>query len=140
MAEIKTQKNSASVKKFLENVSDKEKRDDSFVILKMMEEITGEKAKMWGTSLVGFGSYHYTSERSKQEGDWPITAFSPRKQNITVYIMPGFKEYSDLLKKLGKHKTSVSCLYFKRLSDLDIKILKKLITESVKYMRKKYKV
>lgn len=90
---------------------------------------------MWGTSIVGFGSYHYKSERSSQEGDWPLTGFSPRKQSLTIYVMPGFEHYQELLEKLGKHKTSKSCLYINKLSDVDMDILKKIIEKSYLHMK-----
>lgn len=138
MAELKTKPNNASVLKFLKSVTPEGKRDDGLKLLKIFEEVTGEKAKMWGQSIVGFGMYHYESERSSQKGDWPMTAFSPRKQNLTVYIMPGFKEYGSLLQKLGKHKTSVSCLYINKLSDIDIKVLAKIIKQSFVAMKKKH--
>ena len=140
MAELKTQKTKASVNKFLESIEDEVKRQDSQKLLEIFKEVTKEKAAMWGSSIVGFGSYHYKSERSTQEGDWPITGFSPRKQNISIYIMPGFSEYQDLLRKIGKHKVSKgSCLYIKKLSDIDTKVLKKLIKISVEDMKKLYK-
>lgn len=139
MAEPKTKKTKASALKFIKGVEDEARREDGLKLLKIFEEVTGDKAAMWGTSIVGFGQYHYKSTRSKQEGDWPLTGFSPRKQNMTVYIMSGFKAHQDLLKKIGKHKTSVSCLYFKRLSDLDEKVLRELIKRSVDYMRTEYK-
>lgn len=134
MAEPKTKKTEASVDDFLAAYPE-ETRKDCYEILKMMKSATKADPKMWGTSIVGFGSYHYKSERSRQEGDWPLTAFSPRKQNLTVYIMPGFERYGSLLKKLGKHSLGKSCLYIKRLSDVDKKVLKELITESVKVMK-----
>ncbi len=139
MAELKTKKTNASVTAFLDAVEDEQKRRDSKELLKIFKEVTKEKPVMWGTAIVGFGSYHYKSERSKQEGDWPLTGFSPRKQNLTVYIMCGFSWNQELLKKLGKHKVSGgSCLYIKRLAYIDIEILKKLIKNSVEYMREKY--
>lgn len=134
MAELKTKQTNASVEKFLNQVPDEARREDCFKIAKMMEEITGSKPKMWGSSIVGFGSYHY-KYASGQEGDWPLTAFSPRKQNLTVYIMPGFAENGELMKQLGKHSTGYSCLYFKRLSDVHVPTLKKLISKSVKQMK-----
>ena len=141
MAELKTQKNSASVKDFINAVEDEQKRKDAHELVKIFTEVTKEKATMWGTSIIGFGQYHYKSERSKQEGDWPLTGFSPRKQNLTLYIMSGFSEYKDLIKKIGKHKVSGgSCLYIKRLSDIDIDVLKELIKKSVAGMKKKYNV
>ena len=94
---------------------------------------------MWGDSIVGFGEYHYKSERSSQEGDWPLTGFSPRKRNMTVYIMPVFTKYKDLMNKLGKHKTSVSCIYFNKLQDINTEVLKQVIRRSVADMKKIYK-
>ena len=94
---------------------------------------------LWGNSIVGFGEYHYKSDRSSQEGDWPLTGFSPRKRNMTVYIMPGFTNYQDLLNKLGRHKTSVSCIYFSKLENIDVKVLKQIIRRSVADMKKIYK-
>lgn len=136
MSTIKTLKNDASVEDFIGSVENNSRRDDSFVLLDLFTKITGQKAKMWGTSIVGFGEYHYKSERSSQEGDWPLTAFSPRKQNLTVYIMPGFSKYSDLLKKLGKYKTSVSCLYINKLADVDVAVLGQLVERSYEDMKK----
>ena len=108
-------------------------------LLAMMKKITRQEPKMWGSSIVGFGSFHYKSERSKQEGDWFMTGFSPRKQNLTIYIIPGFAQYGELLKKLGKYKTSVSCLYINKLADVDQKILTELVSISYKDMQEKYK-
>ncbi len=134
MAELKTKPTNASVEKFLNQVADETRREDCFEVAKMMEEITGEKPKMWGPSIVGFGSYHY-KYASGQEGDWPIAAFSPRKQDLTLYLLPGFQEHADLMQQLGKHRTGKSCLYIKRLSDVHVPTLKKLIRESVKRMK-----
>lgn len=108
------------------------------MLLKMFEKITGEKPVMWGTAIVGFGKYHYKSERSAQEGDWMLTGFSPRKQNLTLYVMMGFKDRQAVLKKLGKYKTSVSCLYINKLSDVDLKVLEQLIKDSYKQIKAKY--
>lgn len=138
MAEPKTKVNEADVKAFLKSVADGQRLEDCLAILNMMEEITGEKAKMWGTSIVGFGTYHYKSTRSSQEGDWPRTGFSPRKQNLTIYIIPGFEGHAELMAKLGKYKCSKSCLYFQKLADLDISVLKQLIQESIKVMKQRY--
>jgi hypothetical protein len=141
MAELKTKKNKTSVTQFIKTVDDTVKRKDCNELLKIFKETTGEKPAMWGASIVGFGSYYYKSERSSQKGNWFLTGFSPRKQNISIYIMAGFVEYKDLLKKLGKFKVSGgSCLYVKKLSDIDVSILKKLIKESVKEMKKRYAV
>ncbi len=138
MAELKTKKNDGDVIAFLNGEPDEQKRRDCFTVLEMMKQITGVQPKMWGTSLVGFGEYHYKS-KSGQEGDWPLTGFSPRKQNLTLYIMPGFERYSELMERLGKYKTGVSCLYLKRLADIDETILRELIRESVAYMTERFK-
>src|SRR5687767_439917 len=134
MAELKTKPTQASVKEFLNQIPDKERRDDCITVAKIMEEITGEKPKMWGPSIVGFGTYHY-KYASGREGDWPISAFSPRKKDLTLYIMMGFDKRPELMKQLGKHSTSKSCLYIKRLSDIHIPTLKKLIKSSVKQIK-----
>ncbi len=139
MAELKTKATKESVKNFLNLIEPKEKRADSFVLLKMFQKITGEKAVMWGPSIVGFGKYHYKSERSSQEGDWPLAGFSPRKQNLTLYVMMGNEDSQDLLKKLGKHKTSKGCLYINKLSDVDQKILAALIKKSFQHAKKTLK-
>ena len=135
MSELKTKPNKQSVKKFLEKVTDKDKREDCYTVLKLMKKVTKEEPKMWGNSIVGFGSYHYKYE-SGREGDWFVTGFSPRKQNLTIYIMIGFEQYPDLMKKLGKHKTGISCLYINRLEDINLSVLKELITKSVKKLSK----
>ena len=137
MAALKTRSNDKSVEQLLDALDEEEKQADSFQILEWMQEITGEAPKMWGDSIVGFGSYHYTYE-SGREGDWFLTGFSPRKQQFSLYIMSGFSSYDKLLKQLGKHKTGKSCLYIKRLADIDSSVLQKLISESVAYMRDKY--
>lgn len=135
MAELKTKATNKSPKDFLNTVEPEQKREDGLVLLEIFESITGETPVMWGESIVGFGKYHYKSERSSQEGDWPLVAFSPRKQNLTLYIMAGNKDNHELLKKLGKHKTSVGCLYVNKLSDIDLIVLRKLIESSYKYMK-----
>ena len=141
MSELKTKPTKQSAKEFLNKIEPEEKRKDSLVLLAMFQKITGERPVMWGTSIIGFGMYHYKSERSKQEGDWPLTGFSPRKANLTIYIMAGFGQSKKLLAKIGKHKISGgSCLYVKRLADIDIKVLKELIKVNVKYMREKHGV
>lgn len=138
MGTLKTTVNDASVTEFINTVTDETKRNDCLTLLEMFSRITGEKPKMWGSSIIGFGQYHYKSERSKQEGDWPLTGFSPRKQNLTLYIMPGFGEYADLLAKLGKYKASVGCLYINKLADVDIAVLEKLINDTFLAMKKKH--
>ena len=137
MARQKTRKNSASVEAYLQSVENPTRRDDSLAMLELMSDVTGEEARMWGSSIVGFGSYHYVYE-SGREGDAMLTGFSPRKQNLAIYIMPGFSEHGSLLGKLGKHKTGKSCLYVNKLADIDMKVLKKLVQRSVQQMRKKY--
>lgn len=134
-AELKTKVNDASVEKFLNAVKDEQTRKDCYEILKLMKQVTKEEPKMWGASVVGFGSYHYIG-KSGREGDWMLTGFSPRKQNLTLYLMGGFDVEKDLLKKLGKFTTSVGCLYIKKLADVDKKVLKDLVTASVKRMKK----
>ena len=134
-SQLKTQRTRASVKAFLDGVADESKRNDARAISALMQDITGEKPEMWGTSIVGFGSYHY-KYASGQEGDWPLVGFSPRKDNLTLYIMPGFKDYADLLGKLGKHKKGMSCLYIKSLDDVHVPTLKTLVRQSVRQMKK----
>ena len=133
MAEPKTKPTTASVKKFIDSIEDEKKRKDSRSILTMMRQITGERPKMWGASIVGFGTYHYKYATGR-EGDWPVTGFSPRKQALTLYIMSGLPKDDALLKKLGKYKLGKSCLYIKRLEDVDEAILLKLIARSVRKM------
>lgn len=137
MAELKTKENDASVQAFLEKVGDKQKREDCKRIAAMMEEISGYPPKMWGPSIVGYGRYHYKYD-SGHEGDFFRVGFSPRKQNITIYIMPGFEHFDDQLEKLGKYSTGKSCLYIKRLSDIDLDVLETLIKESLACMAKEY--
>ncbi len=137
MAEPKTKKNATSVAAFLNRIENEERRKDCRTVLAMMKQITGSKPAMWGTSIVGFGSYHYVYA-SGREGDWPLTGFSPRKQDLTLYIMAGFDRYKPLMVKLGKYRTGKSCLYVKRLADIDLQVLKRLVTESVRHMRKAY--
>jgi hypothetical protein len=135
MSQPKTQVNDASVDDFLNSVPDESKRKDSFALLDLFQHVTGEQPKMWGTSIVGFGSYHYKSERSSQEGDWLLTGFSPRKQALTLYLTLGFEAMNHLLERLGKHTTSSGiggCLYIKRLSDVDLDVLRQIIETSIK--------
>lgn len=137
MAELKTKPNDLNVQEFLNRVADEKKRQDSHAILNLMKEVTGAEAKMWGPSIVGFGNYHYKYE-SGREGEWFLTGFSPRKQNLTLYIMPGFARYEELMKKLGKYKTGKACLYINKLEDVDLAALRELIKQSVEYLQKKY--
>lgn len=131
MAELKTKKNAASVEGFLNTIKDKQKRDDSFSVMEMMKKVTGEKPEMWGPSIVGFGNVHlkYPSGR---ELDWMKIGFSPRKQNITLYVLCNSPEQNELLKKLGKYKTGQSCLYINKLSDVDTQVLNKIIERGYK--------
>ena len=137
MAELKTKENDSSVSNFINAIDDREKRADCKAIAKMMREATGKRARMWGTSIVGFDKYDYKYE-SGHSGSAAITGFSPRSQNISIYIMPGFEKFSALMNKLGKYKTGRSCLLIKRLDDVDQKILSRLIKDSVKEMRRRY--
>lgn len=138
MATLKTLPNDASVEDFLNTVTNEVRKRDSFMLLQMYSKITGQQPKMWGSSIIGFGQYHYKSERSTQEGDWPLAGFSPRKQSLTLYFMPGFANYTDLLKDLGKHKISVGCLYINKLADINLSTLEKLIEQSYLEAKEKY--
>ena len=133
MAKLKTQKNDASVEDFLNGVSHERKREDSFAILELMREVTGEEPAMWGTNIVGFGSYRY-KYASGRDGEWFLTGFAPRKRNLTLYIMEGFENYDSLLADLGKYRTGKSCLYINRLEDVDIPTLRELIRQSVTHL------
>lgn len=135
MAELKTKVNDASVEDFLNRVADERKRKDSFTILELMKQVTGAEPRMWGDSIVGFGSYHY-KYASGQEGDWPLTGFSPRKQALTLYITSGFDRYEALLGRLGKFSTGKSCLYVKKVEDIDLGVLSELVSQSVEHMRR----
>jgi len=131
MAEIKTKPTSASVADFINLVKDEQKRKDSFVILEMMKKATGEEPKMWGSSLIGFGQIRYKSPATGREVDWIRIGFSPRKANLSLYLSMDIKEHTEFLKKLGKHKTGVGCLYINKLEDIDIKVLKGIIDASL---------
>lgn len=135
MAGNKTVPNEQSVEQFLNAIADETKRKDSFTILELMKQVTGMEPKMWGSSIVGFGSYHYTYE-SGREGDAILAGFSPRKQNVTIYNMGGFEQDNDLLKQLGKYTLGKGCLYIKRLDDVDQPTLKHLIEESVNHVKR----
>jgi len=139
MAAIKTQQTNASVKDFINSFADTEqKRKDSFELLKLMEDFTGHKPKMWGPSIIGFGSYHYKSERSRQEGDWPLVGFSPRKAAISLYVYSGGATNELLLKDLGKFKMGKGCIYVKKLSDINQDVLKKIMKETIHFLQSKY--
>ena len=134
MAENKTQATDASVMAFINSVPDESKRQDCLAVLEMMREVTGEEPVMWGSTIVGFGAYHY-KYASGREGDMALTGFSPRKQALTIYITSGFDHYEDLMARLGKHTTGSSCLYVKRLSDIDLNVLRELVAKSVEHMK-----
>lgn len=136
MAEPKTKVTDASVEDFINSVQNERRRQDAFELLKMYKRVTKLEAKMWGPSIIGFGVYHYKSERSSQEGDWPLAGFSPRKQNLTLYVYP--RNFPELLKNLGKHTTSVGCLYINKLDDVDLKVLEKLIAASFTWAKESY--
>ncbi len=137
MAENKTKKTGASVTEFLKSIDNPQMRTDAKKVASIMRRVTGKRAKMWGSSIVGYGTYHYKYD-SGREGDFMVTGYSPRKQALTVYIIPGFSKFGPLMKKLGKYKTGKSCLYIRRLSDVDENVLEQLIDRSVQLMHKKY--
>src|SRR5215210_3347944 len=125
MAEQKTKPTEQSVQEFIDKIPDEQARDDCYALIKLMKRVTGSAPKMWGSSIIGFGKYHYKYE-SGHEGDSCLTGFSPRKQNISLYIMPGYTEHTYLLKKLGKHKAAKGCLYIKKMEDIDPVVLEKI--------------
>jgi hypothetical protein len=136
MAENKTVQTNESVQKFIKKVPDQTKRRDCLTLVELMQKVTGEEARMWGTSIVGFGSYHYKYD-SGREGDMPLVGFSPRAQNLTLYLGLGAGGYDALLKKLGKHTTGKGCLYLRRLEDVDMPTLKKIVQQAVRQVRSK---
>lgn len=139
MAELKTKQNNADVHKFINTFADTElKKKDSFEILNLMQDSTGFEPKMWGDSMIGFGQYHYKSERSRQEGDWFLVGFSHRKTAISLYVYSGCEGQDDLLKDLGKFKMGKSCIYIKKLSDINKEILVKLIKSTVEFLQIKH--
>lgn len=140
MAELKTKQTNADVLEFIKTFADTEqKRIDSFELIKIMEQATGSEPKMWGPSIVGFGSYHYKSERSRQEGDWPLIGFSPRKAAISLYVYSGLPEHAHLLENLGKYKMGKACIYIKKLADINQDALKRLMKETIHFLKLKYK-
>ena len=136
MAELKTKETTESVSAFLDRIADESRREDCRAVVDIMQSVTKEEPRMWGTSIVGFGRYQY-KYKSGREGEWMITGFSPRKGDLTLYIFGGFDKFSDLLPNLGKYKTAGSCLYIRKLADVDVKVLRKLVTKSVKLMAPK---
>lgn len=135
VAKLKTKPGKHSVRDFLKRIPDEATRRDCLTIAGIMKKATGDEPRMWGSSIVGFGTYHYKYS-SGREGDWFTTGFSPRKQNLTLYIMAGFDRYDALMKKLGRYKTGKSCLYIRSLADVDTKVLTRLIQESVQHVRR----
>lgn len=139
MAELKTKQHDGDVMAFIDMFANTEqKRQDSMELLRIMEEVTGFPPKMWGSSIIGFGSYHYISERSSQEGDWPLVGFSPRKAAISLYVYSGGPEQEALLKDLGKFSMGKGCIYIKKLSDINIEVLKQIMHTTIIYLRQKY--
>lgn len=134
MYELKTKVNDSNVMDFLNSITDEKRKEDCFKVLDLMTKESKNEAKMWGTSIVGFGSYHY-KYKSGQEGDWFIVGFSPRKQALTLYIVPYLEEQEELVKKLGKVKTGKSCIYVKNIEDIDLKVLSELIKISMKSVK-----
>ncbi len=134
MVTLKTRETTASVEKFLNSIVDETRRNDAFTVLALMKQVTGEEAKMWGSAIIGFGSRKLVYE-SGRELDWMNVGFSPRKANITLYIMDGFAKYEPLLARLGKHKTGKSCLYIDTLENVDVNVLKKLVEQSVQHIK-----
>ena len=137
MAELKTQENDASVEDYLAKVAPPRRAEDARTVMAMMARITGETPRMWGTSIIGFGRYGYQNSKGK-DFSWPLTGVSPRKAALSIYIMPGFEPFGDLMAKLGTHKTGRSCLYVTRLENIDIRVLERLIAGSVELMRARY--
>ncbi|HBQ83155.1 MAG: hypothetical protein A2X05_16955 [Bacteroidetes bacterium GWE2_41_25] len=141
MSEIKTKPSDFDIDKFLMSVEPEKKRVDSLELKKLFDSVVKEKPSLWNNNMIGYGSYHYKSDRSKQEGDWPLTGFSPRKQYIAIYIISGVNNYKDLLSKLGKYKiSSGSCIYVNKIEDINFDVLKEIISTSVSDMKKTYKV
>lgn len=139
MAEIKTKQNDADVVEFINTFADNEqKKKDSFELLKLMQDWTGYEPKMWGASMIGFGKYHYKSERSRQEGDWFLVGFSPRKNAISLYVYSGCEGQEDLLNELRKHTMGKGCIYIKKLSDIDKEVLKKIVISTINFLKQKY--
>lgn len=140
MAEIKTKQTNADVHKFINAFANTEqKKKDSFALLELMRRTTGYEPKMWGASIIGFGKYHYKSEKSRQQGDWPLVGFSPRKTAIALYVYSGCPGQDDLLQALGTFKMGKSCIYVKKLSDINEEILQKLIKSTIAFLQSKYR-
>lgn len=140
MAELKTKQTQESVTDFIHSFAiTEQKQKDSFELLQLMQDFTGFEPKMWGPTMIGFGEYHYKSERSRQEGDWFLVGFSPRKAAISLYVYSGCTEHEHLLKDLGKFKMGKACIYIKKLSDINQEVLKKIMKETIDFLESKYK-
>lgn len=141
MAEIKTKVHNGDVVEFIHSFADTEKKiEDALQLLDFMKKVTGFEAKMWGPSIIGFGKYHYKSDRSKQEGDWPLVGFSPRKAAISLYVYSGCEGQDELLQQLGKYKMGKGCIYVKKLSDINLEALERLVLSSISFLQEKYGV
>lgn len=139
MAELKTKVHDGDVAEFIKSFANSdEKISDSFELLKIMEDVTGSKPKMWGQSIIGFGKYHYKSDRSKQEGDWPVIGFSPRKQAISLYVYSGLEEDLKIVNQLGKYTMGKGCIYIKKLADINIDVLKQLMQKAIQHLESKF--
>jgi hypothetical protein len=137
MYELKTKENNSDVIEFIETIENPKKREDAYILLDIFTETTGFQAKMWGTSIIGFGSYHY-KYKSGHEGDAPLVGFSPRKAKISLYFATGDTHRDDLLKDLGKHTTGKACVYINKIADIDVDVLKAIIKQSVAYLKETY--
>ena len=141
MAELKTKEHDANVMDFIDSFTHTEKmKQDSVELLQLMQAVSGYEPKMWGNSIIGFGKYHYKSERSQQQGDWPLIGFSPRKAAISLYVYDGCDEQDELLKKLGKFKMGKACIYVKKLSDINKNVLAELIESTIRFLQNKYPI
>lgn len=139
MAELKTKQTDASVIEFIKSFAPTQKRQsDAFTLLEMMGQVSGEEPKMWGASMIGFGKYRYKSERSKQQGDWPLIGFSPRKSAISLYVYSGLPEHQHLLNGLGKFKMGAACIYITNIEDIDLEVLKSLMLATMFFLKQKY--
>jgi hypothetical protein len=141
VAELKAKQTEKDVRKFIRTFADTDqKQKDSFELLKLMQDFTGYEPEMWGASIIGFGKYHYKSERSSQQGDWPLVGFSPRKTAISLYVYTGQKEHEHLLNDLGKFKMGKACIYVRKLSDINTDALKKIMQVTIDFLKSKYEV
>lgn len=139
MSQLKTKQTSADVLQFIDSFANTEqKKKDSYELIRIMQEVTGHEPKMWGPSIIGFGQYHYKSERSRQEGDWPLVGFSPRKAAISLYVFTGSEDHLHLLEGLGNYKMGKACIYIRKLSDINQDVLEKLIKATIDFLKSRY--